>query len=293
MTKVYCEDSPSCLHFGEDGTIPVCERTDCPGALRVRNSQSFMNDLRAEQASNTDKEYDAYARKGLAAHVADAFRECATKTPAICDVIAERQRQVSEEGWTPEHDDAHTDESLVLAAICYACPPARQVMANGAVGRARLMIPASWPRSWAIDWWKPKGRRRDLVRAGALIIAEIERLDRAAAMPTEGSAMNDIARPIDTSAAAVEAWIKRIDAVILGEEPEDFPPAPCTIEDFIRALAAERARAMDGLRELVELQAHYADLTNMYDGGARKAFKSAEEWLERLDDLQPRAARRL
>jgi hypothetical protein len=29
-------------------------------------------------------------------------------------------------------------------------------------------------------WWKPKDRRRDLVRAAALIIAEIERLDRDA-----------------------------------------------------------------------------------------------------------------
>jgi hypothetical protein len=36
-----------------------------------------------------------------------------------------------------------------------------------------------WP--WSVQWWKPKDRRRDLVRAGALIVAEIERLDRAAA----------------------------------------------------------------------------------------------------------------
>lgn len=30
------------------------------------------------------------------------------------------------------------------------------------------------------DWWKPKDRRRNLVKAGALIVAEIERLDRLA-----------------------------------------------------------------------------------------------------------------
>ena len=34
-----------------------------------------------------------------------------------------------------------------------------------------------WP--WAASWWKPKNRRRDLVRAAALIVAEIERIDRA------------------------------------------------------------------------------------------------------------------
>lgn len=37
-----------------------------------------------------------------------------------------------------------------------------------------------WPLSWAKSWLKPKDRRRDLIRAAALIIAEIERLDRAA-----------------------------------------------------------------------------------------------------------------
>ena len=32
--------------------------------------------------------------------------------------------------------------------------------------------------TWDSEWWKPKDRRRDLIRAGALIVAEIERLDR-------------------------------------------------------------------------------------------------------------------
>ena len=36
--------------------------------------------------------------------------------------------------------------------------------------------PPSWP--WVRRWWKPTDRRRDLVKAGALILAEIERLDR-------------------------------------------------------------------------------------------------------------------
>jgi hypothetical protein len=42
-----------------------------------------------------------------------------------------------------------------------------------------------WP--WDRKWWKPKDRRRDLVRAGALILAEIERLDRAAAKTSGAS----------------------------------------------------------------------------------------------------------
>ena len=33
-----------------------------------------------------------------------------------------------------------------------------------------------WP--WDRQWWKPKSRRRNLVRAAALLIAAIERIDR-------------------------------------------------------------------------------------------------------------------
>jgi len=38
-----------------------------------------------------------------------------------------------------------------------------------------------WP--WGKEWWKPSDRRRDLVKAGALIAAEIDRLDRAKSKP--------------------------------------------------------------------------------------------------------------
>jgi hypothetical protein len=90
-------------------------------------------------------------------------------TPAIRDVVAERERQKSVEGWTPEHDDAHPDGDLAQAAACYAAPRFHS--------NTELKVgPIGWPWSW--EWWKPKDRRRDLVRAGALILAEIERLDR-------------------------------------------------------------------------------------------------------------------
>lgn len=88
---------------------------------------------------------------------------------AIEEVIAERERQKSVEGWTPEHDDIHTDGEMASAAACYALNGARERFADG-IG------PLFWP--WERKWWKPKDRRRDLVRAAALIVAEIERLDR-------------------------------------------------------------------------------------------------------------------
>lgn len=93
------------------------------------------------------------------------------------DVLAERQRQVEAEGWTPEHDDEHSDGSLALAAASYAIA---DDFDGRAIGDDKHLGIKLWPSSWKFDWWKPKARRENLVRAGALIIAEIERIDRQA-----------------------------------------------------------------------------------------------------------------
>ncbi|MBC0759359.1 ead/Ea22-like family protein [Escherichia coli] len=94
--------------------------------------------------------------------------------PAILDVVAERQRQQSVEGWTPEHDNAYQNSELADAAACYAIHAHNQGFST----------PAHWP--WSPDWWKQSGARRDLVKAGALILAEIERIDRAAGIGVKG-----------------------------------------------------------------------------------------------------------
>jgi hypothetical protein len=90
------------------------------------------------------------------------------------EIAAERMRQIDEESWTPEHDDEHDDEALSKAAACYALGVTRVYNHRG--GRASASL---WP--WDMRWWKPGDRRRDLVKAAALLVAEIERLDRASA----------------------------------------------------------------------------------------------------------------
>lgn len=95
----------------------------------------------------------------------------------ILEIARERERQIEQEGWTPEHDDGHVSGEIAQAAACYALP--RPEM-GGFVN-----IPRLWPWSWSHQWWKPKDRRGDLIRAAALIVAEIERLDRAAAAPAD------------------------------------------------------------------------------------------------------------
>lgn len=93
------------------------------------------------------------------------------------DVIAERQRQINI-GRTPEYDDQYENGSLALAAACYA----RQAGMWGtdwSVYYRDAVVPDSWP--WAREYWKPSSPRRDLEKAAALILAEMERHDRATA----------------------------------------------------------------------------------------------------------------
>lgn len=91
------------------------------------------------------------------------------ETESVLDEIGrERYRQTDEEGWTDDHDDKHNAGELSDAAACYA------------LGKPWEIIKQLWP--WATEWWKPTDKRRNLVKAGALIVAEIERVDRVGDM---------------------------------------------------------------------------------------------------------------
>lgn len=96
---------------------------------------------------------------------------------AALDVLAERKRQIDKEGWTLEHDDSHVTEfgepEIAIAAACYA-------MAG--VLKDSDIVSTWWP--WDVASWKPTNPRRNLIKAAALILAEIERLDRAAIAAT-------------------------------------------------------------------------------------------------------------
>ncbi len=91
---------------------------------------------------------------------------------AVALIAAERRRQVEAEGWTPAHDDEHDCGQLAKAAASYALGEWLRTH------RKSTLPPDFWP--WDNGWWKPtpKDRVRELIKAGALIAAEIDRLKR-------------------------------------------------------------------------------------------------------------------
>ena len=101
-----------------------------------------------------------------------------TSPNVIDEIAAERRRQIEVEGWTSEHDDAHQDRSLAAAALAYVQHVVQRAWTLALPDNRYTEEPAPdvWP--WDEQWWKPKDPRRDLLRAAALIVAEIERLDR-------------------------------------------------------------------------------------------------------------------
>lgn len=94
-------------------------------------------------------------------------------THAAMDILMERFRQAQLEGITNDADDRYHHAELPRAAAAY--------LLNGAEDAA----PAIWP--WANSWWKPRDARANYVRAGALVIAEIERIDRKTCTCPSGS----------------------------------------------------------------------------------------------------------
>lgn len=92
-------------------------------------------------------------------------------SPFAIAVLAERQRQINEEGWSSEHDDEHPTGELARAGATYA-----DWAHLDRRKRRRHSVPPSWP--WDPEWWKPQDFRRNLIKACALILAEGERFER-------------------------------------------------------------------------------------------------------------------
>lgn len=100
-------------------------------------------------------------------------------TAAARDLLAERARQITH-GWTAGNDDMmHAKGEIATAAGLYA------LYAHAPANNANEYAPPHWP--WHPTWWKPTTPRRNLEKAGALVLAEMERLDRVTKVEKGGT----------------------------------------------------------------------------------------------------------
>lgn len=141
------------------------------------------------------------------------------------EIAAERRRQIEIEGWTLEHDDAHSEGEMAIAAACYATAPLMLQI-------EREWVPPDTPKNWPwhFSWWKPGFRRNNLIKAAALIVAEIERLDRASlrhASPCPSPAPGAVVR-------LLSKWSEEDGAVLWWKFPIEEPPYVGTPNDIGR-----------------------------------------------------------
>lgn len=104
-------------------------------------------------------------------------------------IAAERARQINREGCTTLHDDGHTNGEMAAAASAYVLLACDMLHPEGPeLSEAQLdRLDKAWP--WSVEWWKPSPDPiRNLVKAGALIAAEIDRLQRLAAKGSRNAA---------------------------------------------------------------------------------------------------------
>ena len=92
-------------------------------------------------------------------------------------VLQERERLILKEGYTSAHDDEHTEGQLAFLAAAYALSSRDHIKDSEILKLMTTMFKYS-------DFaFKPKDPIRDLTRAGALILAELERRLRAEEKP--------------------------------------------------------------------------------------------------------------
>lgn len=176
------------------------------------------------------------------------------------DVANERTRQVVVEGFSPATDDRQHPGTLAQAAACYArfaglvltgdhlrsyrggVMP--RVDEHGGIYGERAPaevpevdrgVPPEWPFSRA--WWKPRIPRHDLIRAIALLVAEVERIDRRLQAETRAA----ILAKIDIDVGAPDQ-LRELERAAGLPEAKRTPPMPTGRRPF-RDLAAERREA--------------------------------------------------
>lgn len=95
-------------------------------------------------------------------------------------IADERARQISAEGWTEENDDRYESGELIDGAASYICAARKRARGESEAMLCSMAEAAMIPWPWEDCWWKPsEDNKRNLVKAGALIAAELDRIQRS------------------------------------------------------------------------------------------------------------------
>jgi hypothetical protein len=126
-----------------------------------------------------------------------------TLNPHIKAVADERVRQIEKEGFTEAHDARpdHAFGQLAMAACYYAFPEETQ---GAGLWALKFLFPNNWNPSWAKK--ESQERKRQLVIAAALLVAELDRLYPADAAPVQDYTAS--ASRVDTQSEARELLVK-------------------------------------------------------------------------------------
>ena len=117
----------------------------------------YRDVVKEQRTENSDIEYTR----------TDVLKGTSGGNDGVSLIMKERQRQIEVEGYDETHDRHHTPQVLARAAVAYA-------LFDDEAGLLSKAGENLWP--WGKEFWKPKDQKRNLIRAGALIAAAIDKL---------------------------------------------------------------------------------------------------------------------
>lgn len=154
-------------------------------------------------------------------------------------IAKERMRQIHQEGWSDDHDDEHSTGSLAQAALCY-------IQYRNTSFHGPSAVP-EWP--WDDVYWKPKDYLRNLERAGALIAAELDRIERNLARQS-GQEVPNASDSIQTMIAERDYYRDQLSAATR-DVPlirKDLEQAFTTLKEISKSPSPEGQKAMKAIR---------------------------------------------
>lgn len=188
LKQSFSDSKPNLIILGND---PICQHEFAEQmALKCEECEKLKHDydqtaadladaneqllMMQDEAEKKQKAYDDYVAKTEKAYgdLLDENQQLHERlagvnaTTGAYMIAVERERQIKNEGYNAEHDQVHTPMTLAKAAVSY-------ILCNDE-GERKIAKTIYWP--WEDKYYKPRDMKRNLIRAGALVAAAIDRL---------------------------------------------------------------------------------------------------------------------